>query len=152
MQWQGSTIYQKLPIQTGQRPVYPIFMEELYLTMYIKLGGAFTAFPSESRYRFLCQESTMVQNYRESRRQYWATHLSICFHRSLIHSLIIARFAYMLRCAHLFAGSLLHSLPSSWERESLDAGTSGCSEPQRRIGNLCQDGKFLIKFGFISWD
>ena len=37
-------------------------------------------------------------------------------HRSLIRWLRTARFARALRCAHSFARSLTHSLPSSWER------------------------------------
>ena len=44
--------------------------------------------------------------------------LLIHLHRSLLHFLRSARFA-----------SLAHSLPSSWESESLDAGTTGCSKP-----------------------
>merc|ERR1711951_261612 len=38
-------------------------------------------------------------------------------HRSLIRLLRTARFARALRCAHLFARSLTHSLQSSWERD-----------------------------------
>ena len=50
-------------------------------------------------------------------------------HRSLIHSLCIARMrmlASALHCAHGYAGSLTHSLPSLHE---MNTGTLGCSEP-----------------------
>ena len=40
----------------------------------------------------------------------------VCSHHSLIRLLRTARFARALRCAHSFARSLTHSLPSSWER------------------------------------
>jgi len=36
-------------------------------------------------------------------------------HRSLVRLLRTARFARALRCAHSFARSLAHSLPSSWD-------------------------------------
>jgi len=36
-------------------------------------------------------------------------------HRSLVRLLRTARFARALRCAHSFARSLTHSLPSSWD-------------------------------------
>ena len=42
--------------------------------------------------------------------------LLVCLHRSLICLLCTPCFACALRCTHSLAPSLIHSLPSSWER------------------------------------
>ena len=72
---------------------------------------------------WLCSLDSLpiVQNNQESRREYWATHLSVHsltrtahLHRSLICSLRNALLRSSIR-------SLTHSIPSSWENVVLDA-------------------------------
>ena len=56
------------------------------------------------------EKNTLSPSHQKSRRQYWATHSSVCLHCSLICLLRPPRYVSVLRCVHSFVHSLTPSL------------------------------------------
>ena len=78
---------------------------------------------------FVFLRFTMVQN-KAKILSHSLVHSLVQFHRSLSHFLHLARFACALRSfIHSLAHSVAPELEGKWMIRSLDAGTTGCSEP-----------------------
>ena len=96
----------------------------------------------------------MVRNDQESGRKYWATRLWIHLFaptastaNSFVRSKLFALLSRSAALIHLFAHSLTSSFPRSWESESLNAETLGCSKPWCKRIKKRSNGHKSICFG-----